>query len=111
MLKDYVKKRRLLEKNESKLVKTILINQEIIQNMNTYYDQEIQTKEGGGSVENLWSSPQDNSLTNSLYLPGHWEMEWNEERENLIPRNDYYTLDDLYITGDYDNILRSDHGG
>ena len=38
-------------------------------------------------------------------------MEWDEEGENLISRNDYYTLDDLYTVGDYDNVLRSDHEG
>ena len=63
------------------------------------------------SIENSPSFLQDNSLTNSLYPSGHWGMEWDEEGENLIPGNDYYTLDDLYTVGDYDNILRSDHGG
>ena len=62
-------------------------------------------------VENLSTSLQDNSFTNSLYSSGHWEMKWDEERENLISRNDYYTLNDLYIVEDYDNILRSDNGG
>ena len=38
MLEDYVKKERSLEKNESKLMKTIMKNQEIIRDMNTYYD-------------------------------------------------------------------------
>ena len=37
-------------------------------------------------------------------------MKWNEKEENLIPRNDYYILNDLYIIEDYDNVLRSDHG-
>ena len=78
--------------------------------MNTYHDQETQTEEGD-SVKNLSFSLQDNSLTNSLYPSGHWGMEWDEKRENLIPDNDYYILDDLYTVGDYDNILRSDHGG
>ena len=40
MLKDYVKKERLLKKNESKLIKTILINQEIIRKINIYQNQE-----------------------------------------------------------------------
>ena len=78
--------------------------------MDTYCNQETQTEEES-NVKNLSSSLQDNSSTNSLYPSGHWGMEWDEERENLIPENDYYVLDDLYITGDYDNILRSDHGG
>ena len=89
-------------------MKTIIKNQEIIRNMNTYHDQETQI-EGEDSVENLLTSLQDNSLTNSLYSSGHWEMEWDKEGENLIPRNDYYTLNDLYTVGDYDNILRSNH--
>ena len=39
MLENYVKKERSLEKNESKLMKTVLTNQKTIRNMNTYYDQ------------------------------------------------------------------------
>ena len=61
-------------------------------------------------MKNLLPSLQDNSSTNSLYPPGHWGMEWDEEGENLIPENDYYTLDDLYTVGDYDNVLLNDHG-
>ena len=38
MLKDYVQKERLSEKSENKLVKTVLINQETIQNIDTYHD-------------------------------------------------------------------------
>ena len=78
--------------------------------MNIYHDQETQT-EKKDSIENLLTSLQNNSSTNSLYSSEHWEMEWDEEGENLIPENDYYTLDDLYTVRDYDNILRSDHGG
>ena len=78
--------------------------------MNTYHDQEIQTK-GKDSVENLTTFLQNNSSTNSLYSSRHWGMKWDEKGENLIPKNDYYTLDDLYTVKDYDNILRSDHGG
>ena len=79
--------------------------------MDTYYDQETQTEKGGSSVKNLLSSLQDNSSTNSLYSSRDWGMEWDEKGENLIPENDYYTLDDLYIIGDYDNALQSDHEG
>ena len=32
-------------------------------------------------------------------------MKWNKEEENLISENDYYTLDDLYVIRDYDNVL------
>ena len=32
-------------------------------------------------------------------------MKWDKEKENLIPENDYYTLNDLYTVGDYDNVL------
>ena len=74
VLEDYVKKGRPSEKSENKLVETVIRNQETIRNMNTYHDQETQT-EGGGSVENLSTSPQDNSSINSLYPPGHWGME------------------------------------
>ena len=38
-------------------------------------------------------------------------MKWDEEGKNLILKNDYYTLDDLYIMKDYDNVIRSDYGG
>ena len=75
MLEDYVQKERPSGKNGSKLVETVLTNQETIQNMDTYHDEGTQTEEGGGSVENPSSSPQDNSSTNSLYPPGHWGME------------------------------------
>ena len=109
-LKNYVKKERPSRKNESKLVETITRNQEVIRNMDTYHDQETQTEEGG-SMENLSTSLQDNSSTNSLYPSRHWGMKWDEEEENLISRNDYYTLDDLYTMGDYDNVLQSDHEG
>ena len=70
MLKDYVKKKRPSEKNKNKLIETVQKNQEIIRNMNTYHDQETQTEEKD-NVENLSSSPQDNSSTNSLYSPVH----------------------------------------
>ena len=73
-LEDYVKKGRPSGKSGNKLVETVTRNQEAIRNMDTYHDQEIQTEEGG-SVENLSTSPQDNSSTNSLYPPGHWGME------------------------------------
>ena len=43
--------------------------------MNTYYDQETQTKKERSSIENLSSSLQNNNLTNSLYPPSHWRME------------------------------------
>ena len=111
MLKDYVKKERSSGKSKNKLMKTVLTNQETIQNMNTYHDQETQTKEEENSMENPSSFLQNNSSTNNLYSSGHWGMEWNEEKENLIPRNDYYTLDDLYTIRDYDNVLRSDYEG
>ena len=38
MLEDYVYKERPLKKNENKLMETVLINQETIQNMNIYHD-------------------------------------------------------------------------
>ena len=38
MLKDYVKKKRSLEKNESKLMETVFVNQKIIRKMNIYHD-------------------------------------------------------------------------
>ena len=38
--------------------------------MNTYHDQETQTKEKD-NIENLSFSLQDNSLTNNLYSLGH----------------------------------------
>ena len=94
-MKDYVKKERSSKKNENKLVKIVIKNQETIRNMNIYYDQETQTEEED-SIKNLSSSLQDNSSTNSLYSSRHWEIEWNEEEENLILENDYYTLNDLY---------------
>ena len=70
MLKDYVKKERLLGKNESKLMEAIMKNQETIRNMDTYCNQEIQTEEES-NVENQSLSLQDNSLTNSLYPSGY----------------------------------------
>ena len=71
MLKDYVQKERSLRKNENKLMKTVLTNQETIQNMNTYHDQETQIKEEESNVKNPSSSSQDNSFTNNLYPPRH----------------------------------------
>ena len=111
MLEDYVQKRRPSRKSKSKLVKVILTNQEAIQNMNIYHDQKTQTEKERDSIENSSASLQDNSSTNNLYPLGHWEMEWNEKGENLISENDYYILNDLYIIGDYNNVLRSDHEG
>ena len=68
MLENYVKKERPSKKSENKLIETIIKNQKTIRNMNTYYNQETQTKERD-NVESLSSSLQDNSSTNSLYLP------------------------------------------
>ena len=52
---------------------------------------------------------QDNSLLNNLYPPDHWGLEWDEEGENLISMKNNDDIDDLYMYGDYDNILRSDY--
>ena len=71
MLENYVQKERSSRKNENKLVETVLTNQEAIQNMNTYYDQEIQTEEEKSSVRNPSSSSQNNSFTNDLYPLEH----------------------------------------
>ena len=79
--------------------------------MNTYHDQKTQIEKEENNVENPSSFLQDNSFTNSLYSLGHQRMKWNEKRENLILKNDYYTLNNLYIIEDYDNVLRSNHEG
>ena len=63
----------------------VKINQETIKEMDSYQENVIQTKEEGSSVKNLKNSLQDNSLTDSLYSPEHWGMEWDTEEENLVP--------------------------
>ena len=62
-------------------------------------------------VKDYGNPSQDNSPTDSLYPPDHWGMEWDTEGENLVPIEHQYSLDDLYLCGDYDNVLRSEYGG
>ena len=73
--------------------------------MDTYKNSEIQTKEGGGSVKDLQISLQDNNFTSNLYSPDHQEMTWDAEGENLISEENYFTIEDLGICGNYDNVL------
>ena len=36
-------------------------------------------------------------------------MKWNTEEENLVPIEHQYLLDDLYLYGDYDNVVRNEY--
>ena len=56
-------------------------------------------------------SLQDNSPTDSLYPSEHWGMKWDTEGENLVLMEHQYSLDDLYLCGDYENVIRSKYGG
>ena len=78
--------------------------------MDSYQDNTIQTKEEGSSVKNHENSLQDNSPTDNLYPSEHWDMKWDTEEENLVPIEHQYSLDDLYLCNDYDNVIRSDYG-
>ena len=69
ILEKFIKKRKQIEKTESKLVKWIKMNQKIIEGMDSYHDNEIQTEEEESSVKDLRNSLQDNSFTDSLYPP------------------------------------------
>ena len=78
--------------------------------MDSYQDNVTQTKEERNSVKDLKNSLQDNSPTDSLYPPEHWDMKWDTEEENLVPIEHQYLLDDLYLCDDYDNVVRSEYG-
>ena len=52
--------------------------------MNSYQNNTIQTEEERDSVKDYGNPLQDNSLTDSLYPPEHWGMEWDTEEENLV---------------------------
>ena len=62
-------------------------------------------------VKSSGDPSQDNSSTDSLYPPKQWGMKWDTEGENLVPIEHQYSLDDLYLYGDYDNVIRSEYGG
>ena len=36
-------------------------------------------------------------------------MEWDTEGENLVPIEHQYSLDDLYLYDDYDNVVRNEY--
>ena len=71
--------------------------------MDTYSDKETQTGRERDSVNLL----HDNSSTNSLYSPDHWGLMWNTEGKNLISKENYFNLEDLYVYENYDNVLQS----
>ena len=73
--------------------------------MNTYLNKETQTREERDSVKDLRNLLYDNNFTSSLYPPDHWGLTWNTEEENLILKENHFDLKDLYIYGDYDNVL------
>ena len=105
ILENYINKEKSSGKIESKLVTFIEENKKEIKNMNTYLNKEIQIKKERDSVKNS----HDNSSTNSLYPPDHQGLTWDTERENLIPEENTFDLEDLYTYGDYDNVLYNEY--
>ena len=79
--------------------------------MNSYQDNVTQMEKERNSLKNLKTLLQDNSLTDSLYSLEYWNMEWDTEGENLVFMKHQYSLNDLYLYGDYDNVIRSKYGG
>ena len=74
ILKDYVNKKKSLEKVENKLMTFIKKNKKKIKKINTYSDKETQTEKERGNVKDLRNFLHDNSFTNSLYPPDHWRL-------------------------------------
>ena len=74
ILKEFIKKEKQTRKVENKLVKQIKTNQKTIEEMNSYQDNKTQTEKERGSVKDSCDSLQNNSLTDSLYSPEHWDM-------------------------------------
>ena len=78
--------------------------------MDSYQDNAIQTEKEENSIKNYWDSLQDNSSTDNLYSLEYWDIKWDTEEENLVLMKHQYSLNDLYLYGDYDNIIRSKYG-
>ena len=76
--------------------------------MNSYQDNVIQIEEKRNNIKNHEISLQDNNLTDSLYFQEHWDMKWDTE-ENLVFMKYQYSLDDLYLCNDYDNVIRNEY--
>ena len=79
--------------------------------MDSYQDNTIQTKKERNSIKDLRDSLQDNSFMNSLYSSKHWDMKWDIKEKNLVSIEYQYLLDDLYLYGDYDNVVRNEYRG
>ena len=77
--------------------------------MDSYKDNTIQTKKERNSVKNLEIFLHISSSTDSLYSSFYWDMKWDIKRENLVPIKHQYSLDDLYLYNDYDNVIRNEY--
>ena len=62
-------------------------------------------------MKDLQDFSHDNSSASSLYPPDHWGLTWNTEGENLVLEENTFDLEDLYVCGNYDNVLHSEYGG
>ena len=109
ILKNYVSKRKSLEKTRNKLVIFIKENKEEIRKINTYLDKKTQTKEERNNVKDLQDFLHDNSSVNSLYLLDHWGLTWDTKGENLVSEENIFDLKDFYVYENYDNVLYSEY--
>ena len=110
ILNNYVNKEKPSRKTENNLVTLIENNKKEIRKMNTYSDKETQTEEERDSVKGPQDFSHDNNSTSSLYPPDHWGLTWDTEGENLISEENTFDLEDLYVCGNYDNVLRNEYG-
>ena len=109
ILENYVSKKKPSGKIENKLVTFIKKNKEEIRKINTYSDKKTQIEKERDNVEDLRNFLYDNSSTNNLYPPDHWGLTWDTERENLVPEENIFNLKDLYVYGNYDNVLYNEY--